>query len=29
MVRLLLPFNIWNELVEKVNTDFDENRKEF
>ena len=21
--------NIWNELVEKVNTDFDENRKEF
>ena len=22
-------FNIWNELVEKVNTDFDENRKEF
>ena len=21
--------NIWNELVEKVNTDFDENRNEF
>ena len=21
--------NIWNELVEKVNTDFNENRKEF
>ena len=21
--------NIWNELVDKVNTDFDENRKEF
>ena len=21
--------NIWNELVEKMNTDFDENRKEF
>ena len=21
--------NIWNELVEKANTDFDENRKEF
>ena len=21
--------HIWNELVEKVNTDFDENRKEF
>ena len=21
--------NIWNELVEKVNTDFDKNRKEF
>ena len=21
--------NIWNELVEKVNTDFDENRKKF
>ena len=21
--------NIWNELVEKVNTDFDENRKDF
>ena len=21
--------NIWNEIVEKVNTDFDENRKEF
>ena len=21
--------NIWNELVKKVNTDFDENRKEF
>ena len=21
--------NIWNELVERVNTDFDENRKEF
>ena len=21
--------NIWNELVEKINTDFDENRKEF
>ena len=21
--------NIWKELVEKVNTDFDENRKEF
>ena len=21
--------NIWNELVEKVNTDFDENKKEF
>ena len=21
--------NVWNELVEKVNTDFDENRKEF
>ena len=21
--------NIWNELVEKVNTDFDENRREF
>ena len=21
--------NIWNELVQKVNTDFDENRKEF
>ena len=21
--------SIWNELVEKVNTDFDENRKEF
>ena len=21
--------NIWNELIEKVNTDFDENTKEF
>ena len=21
--------NIWNDLVEKVNTDFDENKKEF
>ena len=31
-VKLLViekKLNIWNELVEKVNTDFDENRKEF
>ena len=28
-IYFLKKLNIWNELVEKVNTDFDENRKEF